>query len=93
MGSTSGSAGYYTSRCSLPSAWETRVIGSRNQQAMTYLRVEGTRVRYVGPGDEDSQVGCSGTYTHTCLSQCGGPFGWRRMWVCLKLAIKLREHT
>ncbi|KAG2422582.1 hypothetical protein HXX76_015910 [Chlamydomonas incerta] len=54
MAGTSG--GYYNSRCSLPSAWETRVAGIRNQSAMQYLKVDGTRVRYVGPGEDDTQA-------------------------------------
>ncbi|GLC42436.1 hypothetical protein PLESTF_000812400 [Pleodorina starrii] len=57
MGSTStGPCSYYKSRCSLPSLWEPRVSGIRNQHAMQYLKVDGTRVRYVGPGDDDSQA-------------------------------------
>ncbi|GLI60772.1 hypothetical protein VaNZ11_003004 [Volvox africanus] len=55
-GTSSGSCTYYKSRCSLPSAWEPRVTGIRNQHTMQYLKVDGTRVRYVGPGDEDSQA-------------------------------------
>ncbi|GIL50636.1 hypothetical protein Vafri_6765 [Volvox africanus] len=55
-GTSSGSCTYYKSRCSLPSAWEPRVSGIRNQHTMQYLKVDGTRVRYVGPGDEDSQA-------------------------------------
>ncbi|PNW87923.1 hypothetical protein CHLRE_01g007150v5 [Chlamydomonas reinhardtii] len=54
MAGTSG--GYYNSRCSLPSAWETRVTGIRNQSAIQYLKVDGLRVRYVGPGEDDTQA-------------------------------------
>lgn len=44
MAGTSG--GYYNSRCSLPSAWETRVTGIRNQSAIQYLKVGGGRGRW-----------------------------------------------
>lgn len=49
-------ARYYQSRCELPGALETRVPSARSQAALAHLKVEGLRVRYIGPGEEDSQV-------------------------------------
>ncbi|GFR51231.1 hypothetical protein Agub_g13606, partial [Astrephomene gubernaculifera] len=55
-GASSGSCRYYSSRCSLPSAWEARASLRSDQLAMSFLKVEGPRVRYVGPGEDDSHA-------------------------------------
>ena len=55
--STSSASGrYYTSRCTLPSGWETRVPGMRNQNALTQVKVDGLKIKYIGPGEDDSQA-------------------------------------
>ncbi|GAX74886.1 hypothetical protein CEUSTIGMA_g2332.t1 [Chlamydomonas eustigma] len=47
---------YDSSRYSVPSAWDTYASTSRNQTALGYLKVEGLRVKYVGPGEDDRQA-------------------------------------
>ena len=47
---------YSNSRYSLPTAWETKVSTARSQAALSLLKVEGLRVKYVGPGEEDNQA-------------------------------------
>ncbi|KAL6748974.1 hypothetical protein V8C86DRAFT_1082453 [Haematococcus lacustris] len=49
------------SRYSMPSALETRVTSSRNQNALSLLKIEGFCVKYVGPGEEDSQAATTRT--------------------------------
>jgi hypothetical protein len=46
----------YTSKHPLPSALEQRVIGANNDRAIRYLKVDGLTVKYIGPGEEDSQA-------------------------------------
>ncbi|KAF5842711.1 concanavalin A-like lectin/glucanase domain-containing protein [Dunaliella salina] len=45
----------YSSKYTLPSYLDARILG-RAQAALNHLKVDGTRVRYVGPGDDDSQA-------------------------------------
>uniref|UniRef100_A0A7S3QTW5 B30.2/SPRY domain-containing protein n=1 Tax=Dunaliella tertiolecta TaxID=3047 RepID=A0A7S3QTW5_DUNTE len=45
----------YSSKYTLPSFLDARILG-RAQAALNHLKVDGTRVRYVGPGDDDSQA-------------------------------------
>lgn len=47
---------YYSSRCSLPSAFELSAPTARSRNALSLLKVEGLKVRYVGPGEDDSQA-------------------------------------
>lgn len=53
---TSTSGRYYSSRCTLPSGWETRVAGTRNQNALALVKVDGLKIKYVGPGEDDNQA-------------------------------------
>eukprot|EP00798_Chlamydomonas_sp_ICE-L_P004563 gene4563-14742_t len=47
---------YKESRHELPSDWETKATVPRNQAALSLLKVEGLRVRYTGPGDDDKSA-------------------------------------
>ncbi|KAI8471590.1 MAG: hypothetical protein J3K34DRAFT_520411 [Monoraphidium minutum] len=46
----------YTSRFSLPCEWDRRAPGRHQQVIAQYLKVEGLTVKYVGPGQDDSQA-------------------------------------
>lgn len=45
----------FRSRAALPSEWDRRHFG-RHQQVQDYLKVDGLNVKYVGPGELDSQA-------------------------------------
>lgn len=46
----------HTSRFPLPSALELKIPGVRSQAALGHLKVEGMKVKYVGPGNDDTQA-------------------------------------
>jgi hypothetical protein len=45
----------FRSRAALPSEWDRRHYG-RQQHVQDYLKVDGLTVKYVGPGESDSQA-------------------------------------
>ena len=49
-------AHYRASKHPLPSGWETRAAGAGNERALRYLKVDGLQVKYIGPGEDDSQA-------------------------------------
>lgn len=52
---TGASSRAFRSRAALPSEWDRRHYG-RYQQVQDYLKVDGLTVKYVGPGESDSQA-------------------------------------
>lgn len=47
---------YYSTRCSLPNAFEVNAYTTRSRGALSLLKVEGLKVRYAGAGEDDSQA-------------------------------------
>lgn len=45
----------FLSRSALPSEWDRRHYG-RHQHVQEYLKVDGLTVKYVGPGESDTQA-------------------------------------
>ena len=57
------------SKYSLPSAWQPPPRNPRSLQALTYLKVEDMRIKYIGPGETDLQAA-------TILTNHPAPIDW-----------------
>ena len=67
----------YNSQHSVPSAWETWATHSRSQTALSYLKVEGLRVKYGAAGSSCCRIAPCGPTQASCMwlrhCQCTPP--------------------